>query len=181
MQARPMFKDRRKFPTMADPLLQGHFPMRGLYQALAVAAMCLQEQAATRPLISDVVTALTYLAAQKYDPTAQPAQNTRQGSSAPSPRGASRGQSPRAVASSTSSFSSDAAARDRSRAGRQSNGKYTKNGPTAVADGRSSPESSEEWDSRVARQAYAGNLREHGEVVDRGSGGDWHERRSDGG
>ncbi|KAK8547863.1 hypothetical protein V6N13_116088 [Hibiscus sabdariffa] len=49
--ARPLFKDRRKFPKMADPLLQGRYPMRGLYQALAVAAMCLQEQAATRPLI----------------------------------------------------------------------------------------------------------------------------------
>ena len=53
---------------MADPLLQGLYPMRGLYQALAVAAMCLQEQAATRPLIGDVVTALSYLASQSYDP-----------------------------------------------------------------------------------------------------------------
>ncbi|KAL8142813.1 hypothetical protein V2J09_015845 [Rumex salicifolius] len=68
--ARPLFKDRRKFPKMADPLLQGHYPMRGLYQALAVAAMCLQEQAATRPLIGDVVTALSYLASQMYDPNA---------------------------------------------------------------------------------------------------------------
>eukprot|EP00249_Psilotum_nudum_P023198 c28785_g1_i2 orf=376-1875(+) len=66
--ARPLFKDRRKFPQMADPSLQGRYPMRGLYQALAVAAMCLQEQAATRPLIGDVVTALTYLALQTYDP-----------------------------------------------------------------------------------------------------------------
>ncbi|KAI9123324.1 hypothetical protein K1719_006213 [Acacia pycnantha] len=66
--ARPLFKDRRKFPTMADPVLQGRYPMRGLYQALAVAAMCLQEQAATRPLIGDVVTALTYLASQTYEP-----------------------------------------------------------------------------------------------------------------
>nr|GEV23641.1 hypothetical protein [Tanacetum cinerariifolium] len=39
---------------MADPLLQGRYPVRELYQALAVAAMCLQEQAATRPLIGDV-------------------------------------------------------------------------------------------------------------------------------
>ncbi|CAH9091556.1 unnamed protein product [Cuscuta epithymum] len=68
--ARPLFKDRRKFPKMADPLLQGRYPMRGLYQALAVAAMCLQEQASTRPLIGDVVTALTYLASQTYDPNA---------------------------------------------------------------------------------------------------------------
>ncbi|KAL6571570.1 Serine/threonine-protein kinase pbl27 [Orobanche hederae] len=66
--ARPLFKDRRKFPKMADPLLHGHYPMRGLYQALAVAAMCLQEQAATRPLIGGVVTALSYLASQTYDP-----------------------------------------------------------------------------------------------------------------
>ncbi|KAK9086560.1 hypothetical protein Syun_028954 [Stephania yunnanensis] len=75
--ARPLFKDRRKFPKMADPLLQGRYPMRGLYQALAVAAMCLQEQAATRPLIGDVVTALTYLASQTYDPNVAAAHNNR--------------------------------------------------------------------------------------------------------
>ncbi|KAA8527482.1 hypothetical protein F0562_034803 [Nyssa sinensis] len=81
--ARPLFKDRRKFPKMADPLLQGHYPMRGLYQALAVAAMCLQEQAATRPLIGDVVTALTYLASQTYDPNAATTQSSRVGPSTP--------------------------------------------------------------------------------------------------
>ncbi|XP_062179733.1 receptor-like cytoplasmic kinase 185 [Phragmites australis] len=80
--ARPLFKDRRKFPKMADPLLQGRFPMRGLYQALAVAAMCLQEQAATRPFIGDVVTALSYLASQTYDPNA-PVQHNRSNSSTP--------------------------------------------------------------------------------------------------
>ncbi|XP_052188745.1 serine/threonine-protein kinase PBL27-like [Diospyros lotus] len=84
--ARPLFKDRRKFPKMADPLLQGHYPMRGLYQALAVAAMCLQEQAATRPLIGDVVTALTYLASQTYDPNAPSTQNGRGGPSTPRSR-----------------------------------------------------------------------------------------------
>jgi len=82
LQARPLFKDRRKFPKMADPLLQGRFPMRGLYQALAVAAMCLQEQAATRPFIGDVVTALSYLASQTYDPNA-PVQHNRSNSSTP--------------------------------------------------------------------------------------------------
>lgn len=56
--------------------------MRGLYQALAVAAMCLQEQAATRPLIGDVVTALTYLASQTFDPIAA-SQSNRVGSSTP--------------------------------------------------------------------------------------------------
>ncbi|KAB2605912.1 serine/threonine-protein kinase PBS1-like [Pyrus ussuriensis x Pyrus communis] len=60
--AQPLFKDRRKFTLMVDPLLEGKYHIKGLYQALAVAAMCLQEEAATRPLISDVVTALEYLA-----------------------------------------------------------------------------------------------------------------------
>lgn len=70
--ARPLFKDRRKFRQMVDPLLQGQYPMRGLYQALAIAAMCLQEQAETRPLIGDVVTALTYLEYQSSDPVLRP-------------------------------------------------------------------------------------------------------------
>ena len=46
---------------MADPLLEGNYPIKGLYQALAVAAMCLQEEASIRPLMSDVVMALEYL------------------------------------------------------------------------------------------------------------------------
>ncbi|KAK1677647.1 hypothetical protein QYE76_038495 [Lolium multiflorum] len=66
--ARPLFKDRRKFPQMADPALEGRYPARGLYQALAVAAMCVQEQPTMRPVIGDVVTALSYLASQTYDP-----------------------------------------------------------------------------------------------------------------
>ncbi|KAJ7945591.1 Kinase family protein [Quillaja saponaria] len=66
--ARPLFNDRRKFSKLADPRLQGRYPMRGLYQALAVASMCIQEQAAARPLIGDVVTALSYLANHAYDP-----------------------------------------------------------------------------------------------------------------
>lgn len=53
---------------MADPGLEGRFPTRGLYQALAVASMCLQSEAASRPLIADVVTALSYLANQIYNP-----------------------------------------------------------------------------------------------------------------
>ncbi|GAB4826614.1 Probable serine/threonine-protein kinase pbl23, variant 2 [Ancistrocladus abbreviatus] len=60
--ATPLFKDRKMFTLMADPLLKGRYPVKALHQALAVAAMCLQEEASTRPLISDVVTALEYLA-----------------------------------------------------------------------------------------------------------------------
>ncbi|KAL0857187.1 hypothetical protein Bca101_062341 [Brassica carinata] len=63
--ASPLFKDKRKFTLMADPLLEGKYPIKGLYQALAVAAMCLQEEAETRPMMSDVVTALEYLGMTK--------------------------------------------------------------------------------------------------------------------
>ncbi|XP_020213153.1 probable serine/threonine-protein kinase PBL7 [Cajanus cajan] len=75
--ARPLFKDRRKFSQMADPMLQGQYPPRGLYQALAVAAMCVQEQANMRPVIADVVTALSYLASQRYDPSTHSVQSSR--------------------------------------------------------------------------------------------------------
>lgn len=37
------------------------FPEKALNQAVAVAAMCLQEEATVRPLMSDVVTALGFL------------------------------------------------------------------------------------------------------------------------
>ncbi|ONK62393.1 uncharacterized protein A4U43_C07F3410 [Asparagus officinalis] len=74
--ARPLFKDRRKFPQMADPMLQGQYPSRALYQALAVAAMCVQEQPSMRPLIADVVTALSYLASQNYNPNNRTFQNS---------------------------------------------------------------------------------------------------------
>jgi hypothetical protein len=67
LQARPLFKDQRKFPKMADPLLKGHFPRRGLYKALAIAAMCLQEKAKNRPSIREVAAALSYLASQTYE------------------------------------------------------------------------------------------------------------------
>ncbi|KAJ6376547.1 hypothetical protein OIU76_025658 [Salix suchowensis] len=60
--ATPLFKDRKKLTLIADPLLKGNYPLKGLYQALAVAAMCLQEEALTRPLMADVVTALEFLA-----------------------------------------------------------------------------------------------------------------------
>ncbi|KAJ8899275.1 hypothetical protein K2173_018249 [Erythroxylum novogranatense] len=59
--AEPIFKETSRFAKLADPLLRGHFPIRGLNQAVAVAAMCLQEDANVRPLMSDVVSALSFL------------------------------------------------------------------------------------------------------------------------
>ncbi|XP_044473058.1 probable serine/threonine-protein kinase PBL23 [Mangifera indica] len=60
--AAPLLKDRKKFSIIADPLLEEKYPQKGLAQALAVAAMCLQEEADMRPLMGDVVIALEFLA-----------------------------------------------------------------------------------------------------------------------
>ncbi|KAJ8753641.1 hypothetical protein K2173_025632 [Erythroxylum novogranatense] len=59
--AQPIFRDPKRFPDMADPLLNKQFPEKDLNQAVAMAAMCLQEEPAARPLMSDVVTALSFL------------------------------------------------------------------------------------------------------------------------
>ncbi|KAK3165676.1 hypothetical protein QOZ80_1AG0036310 [Eleusine coracana subsp. coracana] len=66
--AAPMLRDKKRFMRLADPLLGRKFPPKGLYQALAVASMCLQEDASSRPVISDVVAALSFLADPKYYP-----------------------------------------------------------------------------------------------------------------
>jgi hypothetical protein len=77
LQANPLFKDQRNFSKMVDPLLEGQYPARGLYQALAVAAMCVEEQSSMRPVIADVVAALNYISSQKYDPQVHPIQSSK--------------------------------------------------------------------------------------------------------
>ncbi|WZZ28111.1 hypothetical protein YC2023_011512 [Brassica napus] len=62
LQAEPLLKDRRMFTRIVDPNLKGNYPLKGLHQALAIATMCLQEEAETRPFMGDVVTALEFLA-----------------------------------------------------------------------------------------------------------------------
>ncbi|XP_030496570.2 probable serine/threonine-protein kinase PBL25 [Cannabis sativa] len=59
--AHPLFKNPQRFGELADPILGRDYPVRGLQQAVAVAAMCLNEEPSVRPLISDVVTALSFL------------------------------------------------------------------------------------------------------------------------
>nr|GMC83730.1 serine/threonine-protein kinase CDL1-like [Ipomoea batatas]GMC87929.1 serine/threonine-protein kinase CDL1-like [Ipomoea batatas]GMC89835.1 serine/threonine-protein kinase CDL1-like [Ipomoea batatas] len=66
-QAKPIFTDRQRFTTLADPKLEGNYPPKGMYQALALAAMCIQDEANIRPLIGDVVSALEYLATPSED------------------------------------------------------------------------------------------------------------------
>ncbi|XP_020275307.1 probable serine/threonine-protein kinase PBL23 isoform X2 [Asparagus officinalis] len=57
----PLIKDRMNFTQLADPLLEGNFSVKALYQALALAAMCVNEKDIFRPNIKDVVSALKFL------------------------------------------------------------------------------------------------------------------------
>lgn len=59
--AEPIFKDTKRHIELADPLLEGNFPKKNFSQSVAIASMCLQDDPAVRPLISDVVTALSAL------------------------------------------------------------------------------------------------------------------------
>ncbi|KAJ9186084.1 hypothetical protein P3X46_005626 [Hevea brasiliensis] len=70
--AQPMFRDPKRFPDMADPVLNKQFPEKDLNQAVAIAAMCLQEESAARPLMSDVVTALSFLSVAKDESIPSP-------------------------------------------------------------------------------------------------------------
>lgn len=86
VQASPLLRDKKRFMKLADPLLGRRYPVKGLYQALAVAAMCLQEDAVSRPGISDVVAALSFLADPAYyPPEGMLAEQPRENSSSPPP------------------------------------------------------------------------------------------------
>ncbi|CAM8945894.1 unnamed protein product [Rhodiola kirilowii] len=65
--ALPLFKDPKRFRGLADPRLNGQYPETGLNQVVAIAAMCLQEEGSIRPLISDLVDALSFLATVQKD------------------------------------------------------------------------------------------------------------------
>ncbi|KAI4378100.1 hypothetical protein MLD38_015633 [Melastoma candidum] len=70
--AQPKFRDPKSFPDLADPLLERKFPEKGLNQAVAIAAMCLQEEASVRPLIADVVATLGFLMMAQPEPVSAP-------------------------------------------------------------------------------------------------------------
>ncbi|KAI3853642.1 hypothetical protein MKW98_025159 [Papaver atlanticum] len=57
-----------EFTAVADPLLNGHYPEQGLYQALFLAAECLHTEDVARPRIGHVVNVLSNLASEIYDP-----------------------------------------------------------------------------------------------------------------
>ena len=70
--AQPLFRDPKNYPDMADPNLNKQFPEKDLNQAVAIAAMCLQEEPDARPLIGDVVTALSFLSTAPAGPITPP-------------------------------------------------------------------------------------------------------------
>ncbi|KAL9231905.1 hypothetical protein vseg_007066 [Gypsophila vaccaria] len=88
--SRPFFKDRRKFVQLADPAMKGRFPMRSLHHTISIAAMCIQEQPAFRPLITDVLVALEFLASQPYHSESSVFRNRARFQPSPSQRDRSR-------------------------------------------------------------------------------------------
>ena len=62
--SRPFLREQKKYCQLADPLLEGCYPRRCLNYAIAITAMCLNEEANFRPLISDILVALEYLDSQ---------------------------------------------------------------------------------------------------------------------
>ncbi|XP_076923515.1 putative serine/threonine-protein kinase PBL21 [Bidens hawaiensis] len=62
--SRPFLKDPKKFVQLVDPLLHGQFSLRSVHHVVTIVAMCLQEEANSRPLISDIVDAFKFLASQ---------------------------------------------------------------------------------------------------------------------
>ncbi|KAI3949086.1 hypothetical protein MKW92_030849, partial [Papaver armeniacum] len=59
----------KEFTAVADPLLNGHHPEHGLYQALSLAAECLRREDVSRPRIGYVATVLSNLALEIFDPS----------------------------------------------------------------------------------------------------------------
>lgn len=71
-QAQPIFRDPKRFPEMADPLLNGKYSIKSLNQAVGIAAMCLEEEPSVRPYIADVVAALSFLEITPQDASTVP-------------------------------------------------------------------------------------------------------------
>ncbi|KAI4348351.1 hypothetical protein L6164_009085 [Bauhinia variegata] len=73
--ARPLFRDRRAFSKLADPMLERNYTRHGLKMALELAFMCLREEANLRPTAGDIVLALGYLTSRSNTPKAVSMEN----------------------------------------------------------------------------------------------------------
>ncbi|XP_027770076.1 probable serine/threonine-protein kinase PBL7 isoform X2 [Solanum pennellii] len=65
--ARPMLKDRMNYVQLADPMLRGKFPQSVFRRVVELVLMCVQDDPHARPLMKDIVLALSYFASQKHD------------------------------------------------------------------------------------------------------------------
>ncbi|KAK9678122.1 hypothetical protein RND81_11G189300 [Saponaria officinalis] len=61
----PILHDRKAHLQLADPRLNGQFPVSALRKAISVAAMCLREDANKRPSMLEVVQTMEYLSTLK--------------------------------------------------------------------------------------------------------------------
>lgn len=66
--ARPMLRDKKYFPRLADPRLKGQYSGSYLSMAVELTAMCLREEPRHRPNASDIVEALEFLSSKQYTP-----------------------------------------------------------------------------------------------------------------
>lgn len=67
--SRPFLKDKRRFPQLADPILQGCYCLRPLYQLAIITSMCLRDQPHMRPSMHEVLIALDHVASQPFVPS----------------------------------------------------------------------------------------------------------------
>ncbi|KAH9625328.1 hypothetical protein KSS87_003625 [Heliosperma pusillum] len=66
--ALPLLHDRRGHLKLADPRLNGQYPVSALRKAVDVAAMCLREDAKRRPTMNEVAAAMDFLTTLKGGP-----------------------------------------------------------------------------------------------------------------
>ncbi|CAH9073612.1 unnamed protein product [Cuscuta europaea] len=59
--AEPLFRDHNRIFELLDPPLKGNIPKKSFRQVAAIASMCLEEDPEVRPLMTDVVNALSHL------------------------------------------------------------------------------------------------------------------------
>ncbi|KAJ1700487.1 hypothetical protein LUZ63_000266 [Rhynchospora breviuscula] len=74
--ARPMFRDKRRHPELIDHLIKDDYPSLALNRAVDVAAMCLQQIASYRPIMTDVVLSFTGIMAAGNEITLSPSSST---------------------------------------------------------------------------------------------------------
>ncbi|XP_057434337.1 probable receptor-like protein kinase At1g80640 isoform X2 [Lotus japonicus] len=78
--AMPQLTDRSKLPNIVDPVIKNTMDLKHLYQASAVAVLCVQPEPSYRPLIKDVLHSLIPLVPMELGGTLRVSQVTLHGS-----------------------------------------------------------------------------------------------------